>query len=464
MGLAQFLKSKLFGNSPQSAVKSYNGHMPFYAPSSFINSGTATWRNFSELIFLLNCYYENPVVNAVVNIKSEAFANMQFKIKILKTKEIISLDEYEDDKGQLHNLLRQPNPLQSTYEWLRQHKVNREVFGNGYIYASVPVGWEGKFNYQDISVINNLPPYCIAPVLTGNWMDATTKDEIISSYEFSYFNGKKRALHPNTVLHLNNVNISFDKDFTTGKSDLLSLKMPITNIDKAYESRNVLITKRGPVGILTSDMKNDVVGSLPLDDDQVGQVQKAFDKYGLMHDQYTHIISPLPLTYTKMGSDLKDLMLFEEIESNAIAVCNSLGVPEDLVRYYIRKGGLSNETSVGERRLYDSTIIPESKDFIIGLNNFLNTKDLGIEIIGSFDHLNVLQENKKDMAQTNKFNGEVSERAFRSGAIVYNDYLDSIGLQDDPVFGEFRIWDLSPEQQKAIGVNPTNTVNDESSS
>lgn len=436
-------------------------NLPIKMPSStYIMTGTPVWKNLSELIYLLNCYCENPIVQAVVNIKAEAFANMKFHVKDLKSKEVIPLEDYEADKGKLHDLLRQPNPLQSTFEWLRQYKVNREVFGNGYIYASIPVGWEKAFTYEDISVLNNLPPYCMSPILTGKWLDATTKEDIISGYEFSYFNGKKKLLNPNTVLHLNNVNIQFDQNFTQGQSDLLALKMPITNIEKAFESRNVLINKRGALGILSSDIKDEAMGSLPMDDKQIEQVQEAFKKYGLLDDQYSQIISPLPLKYQKMAMSVKELMLFEEIESDAIAIAVAKGVPELLVKYYV-KGGTFNNLDASEKRLYDSTIIPESKDDLIGLNNFLKTKEHGIELIGSYNHLNILQENKKEEAETNKINSEIAEKAFRAGAVTYNVYLLAMGLPEDTEYGDKRIWDLTKDQLAAINnVNSRNQLND----
>jgi len=146
-------------------------------------------------------------------------------------------------------------------------------------------------------------------------------------------------------------------------------------------------------------------------------------------------------------------MLDEEIQQSAIAICNGKGVPENLLRYYIETGGLSKETNNAEKRFYDSTIIPEAKDFMVNLNNFFKTQEHGIELLGSYDHLNVLQANKKDEAQTKKFNIEAAEKAFKMGAVDYNFVLACLGLPNDATIGSKRVWDLTPEELNAIGIN-----------
>jgi hypothetical protein len=402
----------------------------------------------------LKCYQENPIVQAIINIKAEAFANIKFSVKDLKTDEIFPLEKYEKDKGKLAALLSRPNPLQSTYEWLMQHKVNNEVFGNAYVYASLPVGWKNKFTYEDINVMNNLFSYKVTPVLTGKWLEATSLEEIVKEYIFLDMNGRELRFPTNTVFHSNNVNIQLDAHFTEGKSKLIALRSPISNIDKAYESRNVLINRRGALGILTSEKKDEAMGNIALSPEEKKEVQDDYKKYGLMEDQHNLLISPQPLKYQKMAMSVKELMLFEEVESDAIAVANSFGVPELLAKYYL-KGGTFSNLDASEKRLYDSTIIPESKDFMVGLNNFFKTKELGIELLGTYDHLNILQINKKEEAETQKTKQETALSAFKIGAITYNNYLAAFDMPNDAVFGELRIWDLNESQRSAIGTVKT---------
>lgn len=448
MGLGAFLGNSVLGKWIVSdTLRSYSSIT--FPSQTIFSDGIPVWRDLSTMKYLLDCYRENPVVQAIINIKAEAFANIKFSVKDLKSGEIVPLEDYTSDKSKLHNLISQPNPLQSTFEWLKQYKVNREVFGNGYVYASVPATYEEKFTYRDINVLNNLPPYCVSPVITGKWLNATEKKEIIKEYRLEKLVGKPEILPVSTVMHTNNVNILYDEKFVEGTSELLALQAPISNIDKAFESRNVLIRKRGALGAWTSDKKDEAMGSVPLRDDEKEQVQEDFKKYGLLDDQWQQIITSHPLKWQKTALNVKELMLFEEVESDAIAIANSFGVPELLAKYYL-KGGTFSNLDASEKRLYDSTIIPESKDFMVALNNFLNTKEHGIQLLGTYDHLNILQENKKEEAETRRTNQETALAAFRIGAITYNDYLNTIGLPNNDVIGEKRIWDLDDRQLAAI--------------
>jgi len=49
-----------------------------------------------------------------------------------------------------------------------------------------------------------------------------------------------------------------------------------------------------------------------------------------------------------------------------------------------------------ERRLYENTIIPEDLERIEALNSALDTASRGWIIVGSYEHLNVFQENRKE--------------------------------------------------------------------
>ncbi|MCP4984865.1 MAG: phage portal protein [Colwellia sp.] len=448
-----FFTNTSWRNNPQEGMT--DNMLRFLLDNPFSPTKGANFLKLDQPELLIRCYETNPVVNAVINIKADALSNMKYEVKDLSNDEIIPLKDYDKDGGKLKELLSSPNPIQNGIEWLKQYKINYEVFGNGYIYAAVPVGAETIFDYTMINVLNNLPSANTKPIPTGKWLEATTKEEIIKFYEFLGADGTRTNLDTNKVWHTNTSNIRLDINYFEGVSKLCALQAPISNIAAAFETRNVMLTQRGALGFLSGDKKDEGLGSVALDDWEIDKAQKAMNKYGTLEGQYNHIISPLPLKYQRIAMSPKELQVFEEVESSAIAVSNEFGVPEILAKYYIKGATFENQREA-EKRLYESTIIPESKDFVIGLNDFLKTKELGIQLLGSFDHLAILQSDKKDEAETNQINSNVTLEAFKTGAIVYNDYLASIPLPNDSEIGELRIWDLTPEQLTAIGVGSTN--------
>lgn len=442
----------LFNKKPKKAEKlqkkSFSGdfNSNFY-PSLFLNDITADFITYDNPTKLLYTYQTNPIVNAVINIKANAFSNLRFKIEDLKTGEILPLEKYQDSNVKL--LLTKPTAFQNIQEWLKKYKTDEGVFGNTYTYASVGIGMPMRLD--NINTLNLLPPYLTKPVATGKWLETRDIKDIIKYYRFKNVNSNNQIekYDPERVMHLNESNIEYNLDFLKGKSKLVALAKPVSNIDKALESRNVLIRRRGALGFLSSDKQDASLGTLPLDAQEVQQVQDAYKKYGTLGDQYQLMIFNQPLTYQQMGMSVKDLMLFEEVESSTITIANAYGVPELLVKQYVNGGTFENLTA-SERRLYDSTIIPETEVFIKGLNDFLKTSEAGIKIHGTYEHVKVLQKSQKEESETNKTKEQTALSAFKVGAINYNKYLQAIGLPQDEQIGELRVWDLDDRQIGAI--------------
>lgn len=456
--LANFRKLEL----PSRQVnKGYSSSSVYISRTSLdFLSELTTFTNLNSRLQQAKCYRLNPVLNAVLNVIADAEANKKWFVKDSKG-ELTPLKEYDSDGGVLKRLIYEPNPLQSGKELDKQFSINRNVFGNAYQYASIPIGFESNWTYEDVTVINNLPPARVCPKITGKWLDATTIDEIIKYYVFNTLDGKTRELSPSVIMHMNEANIDFDETFTEGVSKLVALQKPLSNIQLAYEARNVQIKRRGASGILTSDKQDAGLGSISLTQEEKEELQKEYrDNYGGLEGQNDIIISPNPMRYIDMSKKTRDLMLFEEVWDDAIAVCNAFGVEPSLVRYYIKKGGLSEETNAAEKRLYDSLIIPKSEEKDEKINNFLGLKEKGIELVGSYDHVKVLQKNQKEEAETKGINTRSSLEAFSKGALTYNEVLACMNMPENSEIGGNRVWDLDAKQLQAIGIT-INQVEDE---
>lgn len=411
-----------------------------------VGSSAAVWINLSEDLDFLRCWEENPVLRAVLEIKARAKSNMILKVKDIKSGEYVTAQNtIRPDAKPLLKLLSRPNPLQSGAEWMFSREVNYGVFGNSYDYGSLPTGFK-QFNFSNITSIKQLPPYLVSYTLTGKFWEQSTIEGIVEKYILNIA-GANKDFAPVQILHRNDSNIRFDRDVLKGKSKLLGLRKPLSNIEMAFESRNVIIRKRGALGFFSSEL-GDANGKLPMTETDIKKVQKEFEKYGTLEDQYQYILSPIPLKYQKTSMNIDELKLFEEVSADAMLVCNAFGVPEILLKLYLSGATFENQEA-SERRLYQGTVIPEAGDDLISINNWLKTAEDGLIIEGCFDHIPVLQTNEKQKAESYKIISEYHERLFMQGAITYSQWLNAIDIPALPE-DNIRIWDLTPERLAVI--------------
>ena len=408
------------------------------------------WLNFDNHSGLTGIYNNNGVVKMIVDLKAKFASTVEFKIRDINTGEILPLDSDNKVVKMTADLLKNPNPLQTLREWILQHKVYETVYGDAFIYFSVPIGFENRIGVDNISVINNVASQFTKVIPTGKYFDQTDIKDIINRYEFRY-RGVLREFDPRTILHRNDININFDNINTSGRSRLLSLKREISNISMSLESRNVISKRRGALGVWTAASK-DSAGSLPLLPKQKAKAIKELNKYGTLEHQNQFVVTSVPLNWQKTSMPIKDLGLFEEIEKNAIVISLSLGIPEVLTKLYIQGATFENQKEA-VKRMYEQTTIPETMDLAIGLTRMLNLNNFGLELIASFDHVPALQSNRKDEASTDAINSKYLKEQFLAGAITYNEWLNRSGhpsITDENGnildLGNKRIFELEPEQ------------------
>jgi hypothetical protein len=418
---------------------------------SGIGSAAAQWRKFQEYQHYENAFETNVGVSSVIDIKASAKANVRFKLKDSKTGVLIPANEMNPEQLNLYNLLKQPNPFQSTYEFWKQFEIFKSVFGNAYWYTTLPEGFTDPLDAY--SLVNIWPQY-ITPIYTGQLWDAKDKSDLIKYYLFQF--GKlRKEFDPLSIVHRNDVRITLNPDqLTMGTSRLQSLSRPITNIDKAFESRHVISKNRGALGIFSGGTKDQVTGTMPLSPKNKTEIQEDFKQFGTLEHQWQYIFTRFPLQFQRTAMSVKELMLFEEVAIDIIHIATKFGVPEVLVKAYLEGATFENQEA-SERRLYQNTIIPETDDDVIALNNYFRTEERGFEIVGSFAHIPVLQKNRVENATVNEKNNKIYMDLFMKGACTLGEWQEIVGANVDPALSDKRIWDLTPEQREIIGLKTT---------
>jgi hypothetical protein len=130
-----------------------------------------------------------------------------------------------------------------------------------------------------------------------------------------------------------------------------------------------------------------------------------------------------------MGVATKDLMLFEEIEADTMAICDSYNYPYQLMSS--AKGTTFSNLNEGKKLLYQDATLPEAESSYEQWNQLFNTKKYNLKIDKDYSHVAVLQEDKQQSAQARKTLNEALSIEFQNGLITLDDWLEKLG--EDPL-------------------------------
>lgn len=363
----------------------------------------------------LKAYQKCPPISAIINRKAQAFING--KTEILNSQ---SNPATSSEAKKIRNIFKNPNPLQSAAQFEAQAYIYLQLFGYCPVLRIKPFG----FPDYEATALWNIPPFMIDIKETNKlWMTDPNGviDRIILNYK-----GQK------TVLNLQDIFLF--KDFTPSftsivipESRIKALSKPINNIIGAFESRNVLINYRGALGILTPE--KDPMGTIPLSPDDKENIQQDFKRYGLKDTQWQVIISNAALKWQQMGYATKDLMLFEEVEDSTKSICDQYGYPYRLLNY--DAGTLSgSDVKEFKKQLYQDSIIPEANSFYEQWNALFETDKYNLRIGKNYEHVAVLQEDMKLMAEAMFMISRGSQMDFLCNVITLNQWRKRLNVPE----------------------------------
>lgn len=427
------------------------------------------WLSLNQSAALNEIFEENPVLYCVIEKKASFAANMEINVRDIRTGKIYKKNKplkgqaVPDMAQKMLDLIYNPNPLQSKYEFIKSVVINHELHGNSYLYGNFKSF--SKFNIDTIVSLKNLYPHMMKPIVNnGSYLSATSEGDIIKRWDYTGgFSSRTQELNINEVLHRKNTNVKINtiEDFILGKPKAIPLYRPLSNIQVNYESLNVIGRERGMRTIISSEKENAQLGSLPLTSGEKKELQEEMRDYGYLEGQNQVKFTRQPVKVTQIDQDIRKLALREGIATDMMMVSHTFGVAEVLLKLYPEGVTYENQMA-GERQTYLNTIIPESSDWIEDINVWLQTRVFGFEYLVSFDHIKVLQENEKDRAIINRNNSVTMRDLFMGGGCTYDEWRISLGLDPDTgIYGDKHIYELPEEMIMAItGRNLINAQND----
>lgn len=329
-----------------------------------------------------NIFMTTPQLYAVINRRGYLLASGIWKHYGKDGKEI--------ENSPFVKLLENPNPLVNGNDHIRQWNENKCVFGNNYEYILK------DFANNDLpDGLTNLVPSTVGIKTNGKYYKQTKIEDIIQYYEIT---DGSRVVEKLTTKEINHTKMVNSLNPIKGESPMSSLHMPISNIRAAYQFRNVIMTKKGALGLLTSDNK-DASGAIPLSALERTRIEKEFKRlYGIGENQIQTILTSASLKWQPMTFATKDMMLFEEIDADFRSIIDAFGLNDML--FSREKGATFSNLAEGMIHAYQSTIIPEAEELAMNRTRLFNLLEKGEFLELDYSHIPVLQENKKEKSET----------------------------------------------------------------
>lgn len=312
-------------------------------------------------------YVEIPELRTVVDKKAQMLS--QGRPRLIKES-----DGTEIESHWVLDLIKNPNPMQTWQDVMYSISVNDSLFSTALCYAP-------RRSFGIVNLFVPLARHKVQINTSGRTLKQMDKGGLIKDYTYNYEGEKPETLTNEEVVIIQTTD---GVNILDSISRIESLKYPLSNIKAQYNKRNILLENIGAIGILSAS-NSDLGGALPMSPEEKEQIRK--DWYNRSKDEI--IISENDVKWTPMSYPTKDLMLFDELKADKLAIIDAFGL-----NYYIfsnESGSTYSNVNYGERLCYTSTIIPEAERIYNNITEQLGLDKEGLRLVSDFGHLPVLQ-------------------------------------------------------------------------
>jgi hypothetical protein len=284
----------------------------------------------------------------------------------------------------INDLINKPNGVQSWSDVVYSMSVQDALYSN--VVAYCPLRSFGQRN-----LIITLPNNKIQINLSGKKLKQMEMNDLITSFVFTYDDGSKETIELQDSIYLTTAD---GMNIVRPISRIDSLRLPLSNIMASYNKRNVLLENLGAIGILSAQ-QNDLGGAIPMTPEERQKIQR--DWYRRQKDEL--IITESNVNWQPMSYPTRDLMLFEELTEDKLAIIDAFGLNYNL--FSSEKGSTFSNVRDSIRMAYTDTIIPETQQIYDSM-----IAQWGLQgeyyLKADFNHLPILQDDENQKATAHK--------------------------------------------------------------
>ena len=336
-------------------------------------------------------FIEIPELRAVINKRASMMAS---------NKPTLYKDEKEVEKHWLLDLIKKPNAIQSWSDVVYTMSVQDALYSNVFCYAPARIA-----GIRNLFV--PLPSNKVKMNLSGKKLKQMDAEDLVESFKFKYDDETYETIVWNDMIYLTTDD---GMNLVKPTSRIETLKYPLSNIKASYHKRNVLLENIGAIGILSAQ-QNDMGGAIPMTPEEKNGIRR--DWYNRQKDEL--IITEANVSWQPMSYPTKDLMLFEELTEDKMALIDAFGLNYNL--FSKTEGATFSNVKDSIRMVYTDTIIPETQSMYDSIIKQFGLDKDGYKLCAEFDHLPVLQHDEQLSANVLKLKSEAIEKMVNLGMI-----------------------------------------------
>lgn len=228
-------------------------------------------------------------------------------------------DEYIEETSPLYKQIFTPNKYQNWQEFYKKHLIYRVLLGQSYVnsfgYTSPSLAFELKL----------LPPQ-YTTIHLKNKVDFRNIEIDYYEVKINGFNDIK-ITDIDTVMHIRNTSPNFGNEADIyGYSKLMGCVHNIESIEAGYGAK-VGLYKHGPRVIITGKTQGEFASANIQTNEDVKQLQNRINsEYGLQSDQYSVMITDIPLDVNTVSMDMGQLKINENNIADFQSICRALDI------------------------------------------------------------------------------------------------------------------------------------------
>jgi len=312
----------------------------------------------------------NPVLNAIVSLRSKMYSQMQISHIDANGKEVKNSDVLK--------LLKQPNYFQSQEDFLFQQMWFLSVSGNNYIYQIKPLSSElpkaiynlipSEINFNKVNKVNN---FIFTKEQTKSFSDRKIKYAL---------DGKVYEIKVSEIIPLYDLANALATDsWLAAPSRVKAIEKVLQNIDVNLRSKHKnLQFSAKHVGVNKSTGMEAQLQ--PADRTAIERVLNAKDV----------LTTNASIDYKHLVSDMKRLYLDEQFADDANKCLLAFEMNKNVLNYFAKDSTFENQNQDVINWIQNS-IQGSADNTMNSLSSSFGLLDKGEKLVASFDHLPIMQ-------------------------------------------------------------------------